>query len=176
MLDVIDLPLDWPSEINYLEAKAFCNWKSAKTGRHFRMPTEAEWHLLRQPLDTDQPYWDQAPGNINLEGDMSACPVNRHKFYDGFYDIIGNVWQWTETPVDGYDGYEVHPVYDDFSTPTFDGKHNLFKGGCWISTGNYSIKDSRYAFRRHFFQHSGLRYVEADPFARNISSILMKQI
>ena len=50
-----------------------------------------------------------------------------------------------------------------FSAPTFDGKHNLFKGGCWISTGNYAIKDSRYAFRRHFFQYSGLRYVEAQP-------------
>ena len=162
MLEVIDLPWDWPVEINYLEAKAFCNWKSAKTGRHLRMPTEAEWHLLRQSLDTDQPYWDQAPGNINLEGDMSPCPVNCYRFHDGFYDVIGNVWQWTETPVDGYEGYEVHPVYDDFSTPTFDGKHNLFKGGCWISTGNYAIKDSRYAFRRHFFQHSGLRYVEAE--------------
>ena len=51
----------------------------------------------------------------------------------------------------------------DFSTPTFDGKHNLFKGGCWISTGNYAIKDARYAFRRHFFQYSGLRYIEAAP-------------
>jgi putative 4-mercaptohistidine N1-methyltranferase len=94
---------------------------------------------------------------------MSPCPVNRHQFDGGLFDLIGNVWQWTETPIDGHDGFEVHPSYDDFSTPTFDGKHNLFKGGCWISTGNYAIKDSRYAFRRHFFQYSGLRYIEADP-------------
>ncbi len=71
--------------------------------------------------------------------------------------------QWTETPIDGFDGFAVHPIYDDFSAPTFDGKHQIFKGGCWISTGNYAIKDSRYAFRRHFFQISGLRYVEAEP-------------
>lgn len=163
MLKVINMPWDWPVDINYLEAKAFCRWKSEKTGKHIRMPTEAEWYCLRNLLDTDQPYWDRAPGNINLEGPMSACPVNRYEFPGGFFDVIGNVWQWTETPIDGFVGFKVHPAYDDFSTPTFDGKHNVFKGGCWISTGNYAIRDSRYAFRRHFFQHAGLRYVEADP-------------
>ena len=163
MLEVTDMPWDWPAEINYHEAKAFCNWKSEVTGSHIRMPTEAEWHRLRESLDTDQPYWDQAPGNINLEYEMSPCPVTRHEFHDGFHDVIGNVWQWTETAIDAFDGFEVHPMYDDFSAPTFDGKHHLFKGGCWISTGNYAIKDARYAFRRHFFQHAGLRYVEAEP-------------
>ena len=162
MLEVIDMPWNWPAEINYLEAKAFCNWKSEQIGSHIRMPTEAEWHRFRDLLDTDQPYWVSAPGNINLEHGMSPCPVDRHQFADGFYDVIGNAWQWTETPIDGYDGFEVHPAYDDFSTPTFDGKHNLFKGGTWISTGNYAIKDARYAFRRHFFQYSGLRYIEAE--------------
>lgn len=162
MLEVIDMPWDWPAEINYLEAKAFCNWKSEVTGKLIRMPTEAEWYKLREIISTDQPYWESAPGNINLEHEMSPCPVNRHQFGSGLFDVIGNVWQWTETPIDGYDGFEVHPTYDDFSAPTFDGNHNLFKGGCWISTGNYAIKDARFAFRRHFFQYSGLRYVEAE--------------
>jgi putative 4-mercaptohistidine N1-methyltranferase len=53
-------------------------------------------------------------------------------------------------------------MYDDFSTPTFDGKHNLIKGGSWISTGNEATIHSRYAFRRHFYQHAGFRYVESD--------------
>ena len=163
MLEQIDMPWNWPAEINYLEAKAFCNWKSEQTGTHVRMPTEAEWYQMRNVLDTDQPYWDRAPGNLNLEDEFSPCPVDRHEFPSGIYDLIGNVWQWTETPIDGFGGFEVHPTYDDFSAPTFDGKHNVFKGGCWISTGNYAIKDSRYAFRRHFFQYSGLRYVEAKP-------------
>ncbi len=171
MLEVIDMPWNWPVDINYLEAKAFCNWKSRKTGSHVRMPTEAEWYKLREMVDTDQPYWDRAPGNINLEHGMSPCPVNRHEFTNGFYDIVGNVWQWTESTIDGYDGFEVHPIYDDFSAPTFDGKHNLFKGGCWISTGNYAIKDSRYAFRRHFNQYSGLRYIQADPIPKQEPSV-----
>lgn len=162
MLEIIDMPWDWPVDITYLEAKAFCNWKSETTGTHIRMPTEAEWHTLRALVDTDQPYWDAAPGNINLEHVNSSCPVNRHQFSGGFFDVIGNVWQWTETPIDGYGGFEVHEAYDDFSTPTFDGKHNLIKGGSWASTGNSALKDSRYAFRRHFLQHSGLRYVEGE--------------
>lgn len=163
LVDEMPLPMDWPVEVNYLEAKAFCNWKSeilAGTKEFVRLPTEAEWQLLRNQLDTDLPDWATAPGNINLEHFASSCPVNT--FPQGqFYDVIGNVWQWTESPIDGYEGFEVHPLYDDFSTPTFDGKHNLIKGGSWISTGNEATRDSRYAFRRHFFQHAGFRYVSS---------------
>ena len=158
----IDMPWDWPVEVNYLEAKAFCNWKGSQTGKAIRLPTEEEWYLLRdRAVDTDQPYWETAPGNINLEHYASSCPVTQFQFGD-FYDLIGNVWQWTETPITGFAGFEVHPYYDDFSTPTFDGLHNLIKGGSWISTGNEATRDSRYAFRRHFFQHAGLRYVQSD--------------
>jgi len=163
MLKVIDMPWDWPVDVNCLEAQAFCCWLSKKTGKQLRLPTEEEWYMLRTLVPQDQPTWVDAPGNINLEHYMSACPVNRFAFNGGFFDIIGNVWQWTETPIDGYDGFAVHPAYDDFSTPTFDGRHNIFKGGCWASTGNYAIRDSRYAFRRHFIQNSGIRYVEAEP-------------
>ena len=157
----IDMPWDWPVEVNYLEAKAFCNWLSKKEGTSLRLPTEDEWYQLHDSHDIpDQPYWKKAPGNINLEHWSSSCPVNYFQFGD-FCDIIGNVWQWTETPITGFDGFEVHPWYDDFSTPTFDTQHNLIKGGSWISTGNEATRDSRYAFRRHFFQHAGFRYVEA---------------
>lgn len=106
----------------------------------------------------DQTDWREAPGNINLAWWASSCPVDR--FAQGeFYDLIGNVWQWTTTPTNGLEGFKVHPLYDDFSTPTFDGKHALIKGGSWISTGNEALKSARYAFRRHFFQHAGFRYV-----------------
>lgn len=158
MCEEIAMPWDWPVETNQLEAAAFCKWKAAKTGLSIQLPCEAEWQVLRNEIAEDQPDWTHAPGNINLEYWASSCPVD-HFSQGQFYDITGNVWQWTSTPIDGYDGFRIHPLYDDFSTPTFDGKHSLIKGGSWISTGNLAIKHSRYAFRRHFFQHAGFRYV-----------------
>ncbi len=161
MASIIDLPWNWPVEVNQLEAKAFCAWKSDQTGLPIRLPTEDEWNRLRDvSAIPDQPWWDTAPGNINLEHWSSSCPVDRFRFGD-FCDVIGNVWQWTETPIYPFHGFEIHPWYDDFSTPTFDTRHNLIKGGSWISTGNEATRDSRYAFRRHFFQHAGFRYVES---------------
>ena len=158
----IAMPWNWPVEVNYLEAKAFCSWKSEKTGKTYRLPTEAEWYRLHQVSGLkDVMDWGKAPGNINLEYYNSPCPVDQFKQGD-FYDVVGNVWQWTETPITGFPGFKVHPLYDDFSTPTFDGKHNLIKGGSWISTGNEATLHSRYAFRRHFYQHAGFRYIQSD--------------
>ena len=35
------------------------------------------------------------------------------------------------------------------------------KGGSWISTGAEASRFSRFAFRRHFFQHLGFRLVRS---------------
>ena len=45
MFDVISMPWDWPAEVNYHEAKAFCTWK----GNGYRLPLEAEHHVMRGP-------------------------------------------------------------------------------------------------------------------------------
>lgn len=161
MTEEIPLPWNWPVEVNYLEAKAFCNWQAARTGLAIRLPTEDEWNRLRDLSNIPNPPWERAPGNINLEQWASSCPVDRFRCGD-FFDVLGNVWQWTETPIYPFHGFRIHPWYDDFSTPTFDTRHNLIKGGSWISTGNEATRDSRYAFRRHFFQHAGFRYVESN--------------
>lgn len=158
----IPMPWNWPVEVNYLEAKAYCNWLSVTKGKTYRLPTETEWYRLAAYCGIpDVEAWKGAPGNINLEYYASPCPVDKFRQGD-FYDVLGNVWQWTETPITGFAGFRVHPMYDDFSTPTFDGKHNLIKGGSWISTGNEATLHSRYAFRRHFYQHAGFRVVESE--------------
>ena len=41
MAQEIEMPWDWPAEVNYLEAKAFCNWKAKQTGLPIRLPSEA---------------------------------------------------------------------------------------------------------------------------------------
>ena len=161
LTEEIPLPLNWPVEVNQLEANAFCHWKTEKTGLSIHLPTEAQWYILRETIAGDSTSWSETPANICLAHYASSCPVNRFE-HDGLCDVIGNVWQWTQTPIDGFNDFKVHPLYDDFSVPTFDGKHNLIKGGSWISTGNEALRSARYAFRRHFFQHAGFRYVESN--------------
>jgi len=162
LIEEIPLPQDWPAEVNCLEAQAYCTWLGRKTGDNVLLPSEAQWQVLRDAVPGDQPTWNPAPGNLNLERFASSGPVDM--FPQGeFCDLIGNVWQWTRTPIMPFKGFEVHPIYDDFSVPTFDGRHNLIKGGSWISTGNEALRSARYAFRRHFFQHAGFRTVIEEP-------------
>jgi 5-histidylcysteine sulfoxide synthase/putative 4-mercaptohistidine N1-methyltranferase len=166
MLEEVPMPWDWPAETNYHEAKAFCQWKARESGLPVRLPTEDEWQALCRYAGADGlPDERVAAANLQLDHYASSCPVT--EFAHGpFFDVVGNVWQWMETPTYPFDGFRTHAIYDDFTVPTFDDRHNLIKGGSWISCGNEAITASRYAFRRHFFQHAGLRYVVADAPAR----------
>jgi len=158
MAEEIAMPWNWPVEVNCLEAQAFCNWKSKQAGLSIRLPSEDEYLRLRAHSHALN-FTDQA--NVNLQQFASSTPVNLNQTGD-FFDVIGNVWQWTQTPIYPFEGFKVHPLYDDFTMPTFDNRHNVMKGGSWISTGNEINGHSRYAFRRHFFQHAGFRYIESD--------------
>ena len=162
MTEVIAMPWNWPVEVNYHEAKAFCHWLARETGRPVRLPTEDEWQRLYDVAGLEDVPADRVAGaNLHLDHWASSCPVDRFA-HGGFFDVVGNVWQWTETPTYPFDGFDVHPLYDDFTTPTFDNQHNLIKGGSWISCGNETLRSARYAFRRHFFQHAGFRYVVSE--------------
>jgi len=155
----INMPLNWPVEVNALEAMAFCRWKSKKEHKNYTLPSEAEYMALSEYVGIeDIPEFDTTKANLNFEHYWSSCPVDKFLF-QGFGDVVGNVWQWSKTPIFGFEGFEVHAAYDDFSTPTFDGKHALILGSSWASSGNLIMKHSRYAFRRHFYQHAGFRYV-----------------
>lgn len=158
MCEEVAMPWDWPVEVNYHEAAAFCDWKAKQSGSSVRLPSEDEWVRLYD-LSAIAP---DTPAQRRLAGRCSSVPVNRFAHGD-FYDVVGNVWQWTCTPIYPFAGFEAHPLYDDFSIPTFDQRHNLIKGGSWISCGNEALRASRYAFRRHFFQHAGFRYVVGEP-------------
>ncbi len=157
LTEQIPLPLNWPVEVNCHEAEAFSHWLSEKSGKKITLPTEDEYLALREYSQIED--LDRVEANIGLNI-ASSTPVDSFR-HGEFYDVIGNVWQWTRTPIYPFDGFEVHPIYDDFTVPTFDGKHNLIKGGSWASCGNVASLDSRYAFRKHFYQHAGFRYVES---------------
>ena len=161
----ITLPMDWPVEVNCLEAEAFCRWKSEKEGKEIVLPTEDEYHRLRDEVHMpDYINWmeeGRTGANIALQTFASSSSVNTFE-QKGFYDVVGNVWQWSRTAIYPFEGFKVHPVYDDFTVPTFDGKHNIINGGSWVSCGNLATKSSRYGFRRHFYQHAGFRYIESN--------------
>ncbi|CAM3941638.1 5-histidylcysteine sulfoxide synthase [Arcobacter cloacae] len=151
---VVPLPLNYPVDVNLYEAEAFCKYKSQKLGIEVRLPSEDEYYRLYDFVDAGN-----KEANIGLI-QFNQSPVNKYKF-DEFYDVVGNVWQWSLTPIYPFDDFVPHPIYDDFTTPTYDDRHALIKGGSFISLGNETLKESRYAFRKHFFQHAGFRYVNS---------------
>ncbi len=155
---IIEMPYDWPVDVNALEAEAFCRYKSQKDNLSYTLPSEAEYECIYQGSNLqDIPELHESRANINFYHYASSCPIDEFSF-NGMYDVIGNVWQWSRTPIRGFKGFEVHEAYDDFSVPTFDEKHALILGSSWASSGNLIMKHSRYAFRKHFFQNAGFRY------------------
>lgn len=151
---VVPLPLNYPVDVNFYEAEAFCKYKSEKLGFEVRLPSEDEYYRLYDFVDAQN-----KEANIGLK-QFNQSRVDKYKF-DDFYDVAGNVWKWSLTPIYPFDGFVTHQIYDDFTTPTFDDRHALIKGGSFISLGNETLRSARYAFRKHFFQHAGFRYVKS---------------
>jgi len=76
LFDIIEMPWDWPAEVNYHEATAFLRWKAAceGSGATYRVPTEAEYHLLRaDPV----PFPEASTGEgVPAAGRSSAAGVS----------------------------------------------------------------------------------------------------
>lgn len=180
VFDVLPMQWDWPVEVNYYEAKAYCAWKTEQeegASRPYRLLTEAEHHLIRHKDHTLEAARNDVAAdkvmvtsgsdfrgfsNINLAYG-SASPVNHFAPSEtGHCDTTGNAWEWTEDHFNPLKGFEVHHVYDDFSTPCFDGKHSMIVGGSFVSTGDEASVFARFHFRPHFLQHSGFRLVTSD--------------
>jgi len=88
------------------DAKAYVEWLSNSTGKTYRLPTEGEWeYAARANSDLDY-WWGDVIGSNNANcgwcgskwSNQSASPTasfKRNGF--GLYDVIGNVWEWSDT-------------------------------------------------------------------------------
>jgi formylglycine-generating enzyme required for sulfatase activity len=82
--------------ISWNDAAAFCRWLSKETGRHFRLPSEAEWeYACRGGKDFD---YSENPNEAGWYRDNSGGrthPVGQKKPNAwGLYDMRGNVCEW----------------------------------------------------------------------------------
>jgi formylglycine-generating enzyme required for sulfatase activity len=173
--------------ISWKDAEGFCRWLSAKEGRAYRLPTEAEWEYAARG-GTTTPWWPGADPSALAKAANTADRALRERvpkaswageWDDGFpflapvgsfrpnhfglHDMTGNVWEWCH---DWYraDYYEGSPV-DDPGGPEF-GRFRTIRGGGWFN----DAKQNRSAQRIYFnptFRYcllSGFRVVrELEP-------------
>jgi iron(II)-dependent oxidoreductase len=119
------------------EAQAFCRWANR------RLPTESEWEFAASVVSEGlpkrrYPWGDEPPSppRANLDGrrchpvDVAAFPSGDSAF--GCRQMIGNVWEWTESAFYPYPGFIVDFPYKEYSAPWF-GYQKVLRGGAFAT-------------------------------------------
>ncbi|MDT5270420.1 MAG: gamma-glutamyl hercynylcysteine S-oxide synthase [Acidobacteriota bacterium] len=166
MFEEGELKIDHPvTGVSWFEAEAYAKFAGK------RLPTEAEWEKAaswdesrglkrRYAWGDDEPDDTRANFGRRFWGTM---PVGAHPqgvSPYGCLDMNGNVWEWTSTPFEGFQGFEPFP-YPEYSAEWFDGDHRVLKGGSWATSASVLRTSFRNFFRRPFrIAFAGLRLAE----------------
>jgi iron(II)-dependent oxidoreductase len=127
--------------VNWYEVQAYCRF----AGR--RLPSEVEWEVAASSTSNGQgslspgkrrfPWGEEPPTPelANLDARRLGCAeVDEFRAGDsafGCRQMVGNVWEWTDTVFLPYPGFSADP-YRDYSEPWF-GTHRVLRGGCWAT-------------------------------------------
>jgi serine/threonine-protein kinase len=134
--------------ISWFEAYAYCQWRGA------RLPTEAEWeYAARGPSDPIYPWGfnssDVFDPSKTVYYQSKSAPVGskpKGASWVGTLDMIGNVWQWTNSiyAANAYGPNYQSAAYESLSDTT---SMRVVRGGAWVNKKAFYF---RAAFRIGF--------------------------
>lgn len=126
--------------ITFNDAVEYCDWLSRKTGRTYRLPSEAEWEYCARAGTETAYWWGDDIGNNHTVcenggsrwDDDTTAPVGAFKHNPfGLGDVHGNVWEWTQDR--WHSNYDDAPT--DGSAQTTDNPEipRVIRGGSWLN-------------------------------------------
>ena len=152
--------------VSYEDATAYCEWLSEQTGRHYRLPSEAEWeYACRAGTTSDYYTGDALPGDMlkNQKTERELVPVSLEVRYGqpnafGLYGMHGNVEEWCS---DWYGAYPDSPAKDPGGPSK--GVFKVTRGGSHNTPVEFLRSASRSAaMPGDMHNQIGFRVVEAD--------------
>ena len=123
--------------VNWEDAKAYLEWLREKTGKMYRLLSEAEWEYATRAKTGTRYSWGDEVGNnqANCEGcgsrwdNEKTAPVGSFEANGfGLHDVHGNVWEWVEDC--WHDNYEGAPT-DGSAWTNEEGCGRVRRGGSW---------------------------------------------
>jgi formylglycine-generating enzyme required for sulfatase activity len=164
--------------VSWNNAVAYCQWLSEKTGKPYRLPTEAEWEKAARGTDGRiYPWgndWDPAKLNSAEGGARDTTPVGQYSPMGdspyGCADMAGNVWEWC---ADWFDEKEYQRRAASRTTvkdPTGPEKGDLrvLRGGSWGALRDGARAASRSgSYPNGAWDNPGFRVVGAAPVSRS---------
>jgi len=131
--------------VSWDDAQVYVKWLSRKTGKAYRLLSEAEREYVA-PAGTDTPFWWGAtitPSQANYDGNftynngstgqyrMQTLPVDSFAPNPwGLYQVHGNVWDWTEDCWNA--NYNGAPA-DGKAWTIGDCSRRVLRGGSWYN-------------------------------------------